>query len=83
MMPTQNGVSPSHHSSGGVVTRRTVHLTVAYLIGVVLLSSRPGRVVAEFPIDVPRPRGVDSAEVSELAGAITHRLREEVRRHGR
>ena len=38
---------------------------------VVLLSSRPGRVVAEFPIDVPRPRGVDSAEVSELAGAIT------------
>jgi NitT/TauT family transport system ATP-binding protein len=50
---------------------------------VVLLSSRPGRVVAEFPIDIPRPRGVDSAPVSELASAITHRLREEVRRHGR
>jgi NitT/TauT family transport system ATP-binding protein len=50
---------------------------------VVLLSSRPGRVVAEFPVEIPRPRGVDSPAVSELAGAITRRRREEVRRHGR
>jgi NitT/TauT family transport system ATP-binding protein len=50
---------------------------------VVLLSSRPGRVVAEFPVEIPRPRSVDSPAVSELAGAITRRLREEVRRHGR
>ena len=50
---------------------------------VVLLSSRPGRVVAEFPIDLPRPRNADSVPVTEMAAAITNRLREEVRRHGR
>jgi NitT/TauT family transport system ATP-binding protein len=50
---------------------------------VVLLSSRPGRLVAEFPVEFPRPRRMDSVEVAELAGAITERLRQEVRRHGR
>lgn len=50
---------------------------------VVLLSSRPGRIIAEFPVPIPRPRRIDSAPVSELAGAITDRLREEVSRHGR
>jgi NitT/TauT family transport system ATP-binding protein len=49
---------------------------------VVLLSSRPGRVVAEFPIDLPRPRQSDSLPVAERAAGITERLREEVRRHG-
>ena len=48
---------------------------------VVLLSSRPGRVVAEFPVDIERPRRIDSPEVSSLARTITDRLREEVRRH--
>jgi NitT/TauT family transport system ATP-binding protein len=50
---------------------------------VVLLSSRPGRVVVEFPIELPRPRSADSVPVTEMAAAITNRLREEVRRHGR
>ncbi|MGH2793295.1 MAG: ABC transporter ATP-binding protein [Actinomycetota bacterium] len=50
---------------------------------VVLLSSRPGRVVHEFPVDIPRPRRIDDHAVSDLAGKITDRLREEVRRHGR
>ncbi len=49
---------------------------------VVLLSSRPGRVVAEFPVDVERPRRIESGPVSDLSGQITDRLREEVRRHG-
>ena len=49
---------------------------------VVLLSSRPGRVVGEFPVRFARPRRIESAEVSALAGEITERLREEVRRHG-
>jgi NitT/TauT family transport system ATP-binding protein len=49
---------------------------------VLLLSSRPGRVVAEFPVAIERPRRLDSAPVSHLAGEITDRLREEVRRHG-
>jgi len=49
---------------------------------VVLLSSRPGRVAAEFPITIPRPRRMDSTEVANQAREITDRLREEVRRHG-
>jgi NitT/TauT family transport system ATP-binding protein len=48
---------------------------------VVLLSSRPGRVVQEFPVDFPRPRRIESPDVSQLASEITARLREEVRRH--
>jgi NitT/TauT family transport system ATP-binding protein len=49
---------------------------------VVLLSSRPGRVVHEFPVTITRPRRIDSPEVAELAAVITDELREEVRRHG-
>ena len=48
---------------------------------VVLLSSRPGRVVAEFPVAIERPRRIEAPEVSALAGEITARLREEVRKH--
>ena len=48
---------------------------------IVLLSSRPGRVVAEFPVEVDRPRRIESPEVSSLAAEVTVRLREEVRRH--
>jgi NitT/TauT family transport system ATP-binding protein len=50
---------------------------------VVLLSSRPGRVVAEFPIEIPRPRRADSVAITERAAKITAALKEEVRRHGR
>ncbi|MBS1837962.1 MAG: ABC transporter ATP-binding protein [Actinobacteria bacterium] len=49
---------------------------------VVLLSSRPGRVVGEFDIDLERPRRIGSPEVAELAAPIAERLREEVVRHG-
>lgn len=49
---------------------------------VVVLSSRPGRVVEETPVAIPRPRRIESPEVSALAGQITDRLRQEVRRHG-
>jgi NitT/TauT family transport system ATP-binding protein len=48
---------------------------------VVLLSSRPGRVVAEFDVAIDRPRRIDSTEIANAAAAITDRLREEVRRH--
>ena len=48
---------------------------------VVLLSSRPGRVVHEFPVAIDRPRRMEDPEVSGLAGEITARLRQEVRRH--
>ena len=49
---------------------------------VLVLSSRPGRVVDEFRVDIPRPRRLDDTEVSSLSGIITDRLRQEVRRHG-
>ncbi|GAB2813500.1 ABC transporter ATP-binding protein [Actinocorallia aurea] len=49
---------------------------------VVLLSSRPGRVIQEFPVEFDRPRRIDSPEVSALAAEITDRLKEEVSRHG-
>jgi NitT/TauT family transport system ATP-binding protein len=50
---------------------------------VVMLSSRPGRVIAEYKVPIERPRRIDSAPVAELAGTITDRLREEVGRHGK
>jgi NitT/TauT family transport system ATP-binding protein len=49
---------------------------------VVVLSSRPGRVIDEFAVPIPGPRRIDSAQVAELAGQITDRLREEMSRHG-
>ena len=48
---------------------------------IVLLSSRPGRVAAEFAVDVPRPRRIESPEIAAIAAEVTARLREEVRRH--
>ncbi|MDQ1427870.1 MAG: sulfonate transport system ATP-binding protein [Acidimicrobiaceae bacterium] len=50
---------------------------------VVLLSSRPGRVVAEFPVTATRPRRIESPEVAAVSAAIIDLLREEVARHGR
>jgi NitT/TauT family transport system ATP-binding protein len=49
---------------------------------VVLLSSRPGRVLQEFPVTIPRPRRMDTPEIAELAATITDDLRAEVSRHG-
>ncbi|HEY6277892.1 MAG TPA: ABC transporter ATP-binding protein [Streptosporangiaceae bacterium] len=50
---------------------------------VIVLSSRPGRVIDEFPVPIARPRRIDSAEVATLAATITDRLRGEMIRHGR
>src|SRR6476646_7827443 len=49
---------------------------------VVVLSSRPGRAIAEFPVPIERPRRIDSAPVAELAARVTDRLREEMGRDG-
>lgn len=48
---------------------------------VVLLSSRPGRLIAEFEVEGERPRRIDSALIAEQAAGITDRLRAEVARH--
>jgi NitT/TauT family transport system ATP-binding protein len=50
---------------------------------VVVLSSRPGRVIAEFDVPIERPRRIDSAPVAELAARVTDRLREEMSRDAR
>lgn len=49
---------------------------------VVMLTSRPGRVAADFAIDAPRPRRIESPEVAVVAAGILEQLREEVARHG-
>jgi NitT/TauT family transport system ATP-binding protein len=49
---------------------------------VIVLSSRPGRVIAEFPVPIEGPRRIDSAPVAELAARVTDRLREEMGRDG-
>jgi NitT/TauT family transport system ATP-binding protein len=48
---------------------------------IVLLSSRPGRIVDEFGVPVERPRRIESPEIAGIAASVTVRLREEVRRH--
>ncbi|MFE0591808.1 ABC transporter ATP-binding protein [Micromonospora echinospora] len=50
---------------------------------IILLSSRPGRIIWSTRVDVPRPRRIDSPEVAAIAAEVTDRLREEVGRHGR
>ncbi|PDP86713.1 sulfate ABC transporter ATP-binding protein [Glycomyces fuscus] len=48
---------------------------------VILLSSRPGRVIEEFAVEGDRPRRIDSAQIASQAARITDRLRAEVSRH--
>jgi NitT/TauT family transport system ATP-binding protein len=50
---------------------------------IVVLSPRPGRVTATFDVDIPRPRRIDSPEVSSLAATVTEQLREEALVHAR
>jgi NitT/TauT family transport system ATP-binding protein len=49
---------------------------------VVLLGSRPGRVVREWQVDIPQPRTIESPGVSSLAAEITRELHQEISRHG-
>ena len=48
---------------------------------VILLSSRPGRVVDEVRVPLERPRRLDSANVNDIAQEVTDRLRQQVRHH--
>jgi len=48
---------------------------------VVLLSSRPGRVIREWPVNIAGPRRIEAPEVAALAVEVTDRLRQEIRRH--
>jgi NitT/TauT family transport system ATP-binding protein len=50
---------------------------------VIVLSSRPGKVIEEYQVPRTGPRRMDSPEVSELAASLTDRLRVEMSRHVR
>ena len=50
---------------------------------IVLLASRPGRLAADFDVDLPRPRRIEDSGVTTLATRVTEQLRREVARHGR
>ncbi|KMO94981.1 ABC transporter ATP-binding protein, partial [Streptomyces roseus] len=49
---------------------------------VILLSSRPGRIAAQWNVDIPQPRRIEDADVAQLSVEITEHLRGEIRRHG-
>ena len=46
-----------------------------------LMSSRPGRFVRRWTVDIEGPRRIESPEVASLATEITDDLRREIRRH--
>jgi NitT/TauT family transport system ATP-binding protein len=48
---------------------------------VVLMGSRPGRIVREWQVDIPHPRTIESPGVSVLATEITQELHREISRH--
>lgn len=48
---------------------------------VVLLSSRPGRVVREWRVDQAQPRAIEDRRVGSLAASITSSLREQILAH--
>ena len=48
---------------------------------VILMSSKPGRIIQEWDVSFTEPRRIDEPNVAELAHEITDRLRNEIRRH--
>jgi len=48
---------------------------------VLLMSSRPGRIVREWQVDIQGPRRIEAPAVAALSLEITDQLREEIRRH--
>jgi NitT/TauT family transport system ATP-binding protein len=50
---------------------------------VLLMSSRPGRIVREWQVELSQPRAIESPGVSALATEITQHLRAEICRHAR
>lgn len=48
---------------------------------VLLLSSKPGRIIREWKVDLVQPRNIDDPNVATLAAEITTELRKEISRH--
>jgi NitT/TauT family transport system ATP-binding protein len=70
-------------STGVSVVFVTHNVREAVRLGqrVELMSSRPGRFVRRWEVDIEGPRRIESAGVSELSREITDDLRREIRRH--
>jgi NitT/TauT family transport system ATP-binding protein len=49
---------------------------------VILMSSRPGRIINEWQIAGDEPRRIESPLVGEMSVLITEELRKEIKRHG-
>ena len=49
---------------------------------IILLSSRPGRIAREWRVEIPQPRRIEDADVTELTREITAELHKEISRHG-
>lgn len=71
------------HETGRTVVFITHNVREAVRLGqrVLLMSSRPGRIVREWQVDVAGARRIEAPDVSRLAVEITDHLREEIRRH--
>ena len=50
---------------------------------VLMMSSRPGRFVREWKVDVEAPRRIEAPDIAALSMEITEDLRREIRRHAR
>ncbi len=72
-------------STGNSIIFVTHNVREAVRLGqrVVLLSSRPGRVVGEWKVNIKGPRTIEHPAVGALAAQITLRLREEIASHAR
>lgn len=70
-------------ATGRTVVFITHNVREAVRLGqrVLLMSSRPGRIVREWDVDVTGERSISAPQVASLAHEITNELREEIRRH--
>jgi NitT/TauT family transport system ATP-binding protein len=73
-----------HRQTGITIIFVTHNVRESVRLGdrVVMLSSRPGRVVAEWDVNIEGPRRIESPDVGALSVTITEKLRGEIGRHG-
>ncbi len=65
----------------GVFVTHSIYEAVYLSTRVVVMSARPGRIVAEFDIPFPYPRGPEvrfSAEFAQIAGKVSYALRGQI-----
>lgn len=71
------------HETGRTIVFVTHNVREAVRLGerVLLMSSRPGRIVREWEVAIPGQRRIETPAVAELSLVITEHLRQEIRRH--